>query len=143
MKTGQTVVQAKRFGVFSCQKTDTLCAVAERMVAEDISAVVVVDEAGFLAGIITRTDLLRAAVRFDEWESLPVTDYMVSEVVTVPTSAKLTQVAALLLERHIHRVVVVEAEGERMRPLSVISAGDLIYHLVKNAPAEAKGKLIS
>jgi CBS domain-containing protein len=38
-----TVLQAKRFGVFTCSNNDTLLEVAQRMVEEDISALVVVD----------------------------------------------------------------------------------------------------
>jgi len=132
MRTDQTVIQAKRFGVFSCRKDKSLLDAAQRMVEEDISALVVVDIDGFLAGIITRTDLLRAFVRFEDWEKQSVESFMNTEVVTVSPQAHLDRVAELLLEKQIHRVVVARNEDGKLRPISVVSAADLVYHMVKD-----------
>ena len=131
MKDELTVLQAKRFGVFSCKKSQTLGEVVHRMVDEDISTLIVVDDEGSLAGIITRTDLLRAYIEQEDWRSQPVMSFMKRDVVAVPPSTLLSQVAKLLLNKQIHRVVVVrEEEGKRI-PLSVVSAADLIYHMAK------------
>ena len=132
MRTDQTVIQAKRFGVFSCRKDKSLLDAAQRMGEEDISALVVVDIDGFLAGIITRTDLLRAFVRFEDWEKQSVESFMNTEVVTVSPQAHLDRVAELLLEKQIHRVVVARNEDGKLRPISVVSAADLVYHMVKD-----------
>ena len=40
-------------------------------------------------------------------------------------------VANLLLEHHIHRVVVVRDENGKHKPVAVVSDTDLIYHMVK------------
>lgn len=132
MNLNQMVMQAKRLEVWTCTRDASLREVAGRMVSEDISSLVVVDEDEYLAGIITRTDLLRA--RLDaglDWKDLLVEAYMSQDVITVPSTATLVEVSHLLLDRHIHRVVVVRSEGERLRPLSVISSADLLYHMVK------------
>jgi len=50
----QTVLEAKRIGVFSCKIGTTLGDAARYMVSEDVSALVVTDEEGCLAGIISR-----------------------------------------------------------------------------------------
>lgn len=132
MRTDQTVLQAKRFGVYSCNKSKTLCDAARRMVEEDISALVIVDDAGGLTGIITRTDLLRAFVSAEDWDKQPIEKFMNPDVVTVSPQTTLLEVADLLLDRQIHRVVVVRDEEGKKRPISVVSAADLVYHMVKD-----------
>ena len=127
-----TVLQAKRFGVFTCSNNDTLLKVAQRMVEEDISALVVIDENGFLNGIITRTDLLKAFVSLEDWEKHKVSGLMNPEVITVTPQTNLMRVAEILLEQQIHRVVTVREEGGKKRPISVVSAADIVYHMAKN-----------
>jgi len=128
----QTVLEAKRIGVFSCKIGTTLGDAARYMVSEDVSALVVTDEEGCLAGIITRTDLLRALLASSAWEVHTIDEYMIVDVVTVSPQTRLSQVAELLLQKHIHRVVVVRDDDGKRSPISVVSAGDLVYHMVKN-----------
>jgi CBS domain-containing protein len=125
------VLQAKRYGVFTCQPDTSLLEAARRMVAEDISALVVVDAEGCLAGIFTRTDLLRAYRAAAALETAGVGDHMSRDVITVSPDDSLDRVADMLTSRHIHRVVVVRPEQGRQRPIAVISDADLVYHLVK------------
>lgn len=132
MPMKQSVFQAKRLEVWTCTRDATLGEVAQRMVDEDISCLVVVDEEEYLNGIITRTDLLRALICCDDWETHPVEEYMAQDVVTVQSTASLQEVAQILLEKQIHRVVVVRPEEDRLRPMSVVSSADLVYHMVKS-----------
>lgn len=129
MKKDQTVLQAKRFEVHTCHQHDRLLLAARRMVEEGISTLVVVDNAGWLAGIITRTDLLRALCEHEDWKKQPVEAYMNRQVVTAQPHTPLREVAQYLLDHQIHRVVIVNSEQGRQRPLAVISAADLIYHM--------------
>jgi CBS domain-containing protein len=101
------------------------------MTGEDVSALVVVDAEGFLAGILSRTDLIRAWEKGDSWADRTVSEYMSSQVVTVGLNTTLTEVCDLLLNERIHRVVVVRQEGDRLRPVGVVSAADVVYHMVK------------
>lgn len=126
-----TVIQSKRLDVYSCTVTTPLLSAAQQMCEEDISALVVIDEGGYLAGIITRVDLLRARYASEQWTKQLVQDWMNRQVVTVNPKDRLSQVARLLLDKQIHRVVAVHEEGEKKRPVAVISAADLIYHMVK------------
>ncbi len=125
-----TVQEAKRFGVYSCRTSDTLRAAARKMTEEDISSLVIVDEDGYLQGILTRTDLLRARCSCDDWADYLVGDWMSEEVVTVRPKDHLTTVATILHDKHKHRVVAVREEEEgRLRPLAVISDADVVYHM--------------
>lgn len=130
-----TVLQAKRYGVFTCRATDALGAAAVSMFRRDVSGLVVVDEAGLLEGIVTRTDLLRAAALEAEWAEQPVGSAMTVDVVTVGVQEELGVVLELLLQEHIHRVVAVEREGERLRPVALLSSADLVYHLAQEVLA--------
>lgn len=125
----QTVIQAKRLGVFDCQEATLLGEAVRKMVAEDVSALVVVDQEGSLAGIVTRFDMLRALVEHEDWSDRPVADYMAREVVTVGQNTTLLEVADILLQRHIHRVVVARNEDGKQVPVAVVSAADLVYHM--------------
>lgn len=126
-----TVIQAKRLGVMTCTPDTTLLDAAQHMASEDVSALVVVDGEGYLAGVLTRTDLLRAWDKGGPWAELPVEQFMSKQVVTVGLSSTLDEVVDLLLNERIHRVVVVRHEGDRMRPIAVVSAADIVYHMVK------------
>jgi signal-transduction protein with cAMP-binding, CBS, and nucleotidyltransferase domain len=124
-----TALKAKRYGVYTCQPQTTLREATRIMVAEDISALVVVDDDGCLEGIITRVDLMRVRYHQEDWNDKPVGSAMSSEVVTVSQQDTLEKVMALLLERHIHRVVVVRQEKTGLFPVSVLSAADILYHM--------------
>ena len=132
MKHGRTVLEAKRFGCHSCTSDTPLLNAVTKMVEHDISCLVVTGPEGCLTGIITRSDVLRGYMASDEWQRLPVGDYMTREVVTVTPQDLLSTVANLLLDHHIHRVVVVRDENGKPKPLAVVSDTDLIYHMVRD-----------
>jgi len=123
----RTVLQAKRLGIVSCKRQDALGDIAKRMADDDISALVVVNLAGDLAGIISRSDLLRAYMENqDGWRALPVEDYMTRDVVTVSPNDRLLDAARLMLGSHIHRVAVVRETEAGSIPIAVISDSDLV-----------------
>ena len=57
---------------------------------------------------------------------------MTDSVITVFPEDLLSTVAQLLLDHHIHRVVVVREEQGRPKPVAVVSSSDLIYHMMKD-----------
>jgi CBS domain-containing protein len=129
MKQGHTVLEAKRLEISVCPPTLTLLQAARRLMEEQISCLVVVDPDGYLIGVITGIDLLRAHLDHDDWARLSVGDHMSREVFTVAPDDQLRTVADLLLQKHIHRVIVVREEDGRRKPIGVVSAGDLVYHM--------------
>ncbi|MGL4647913.1 MAG: CBS domain-containing protein [Caldilineaceae bacterium] len=128
-----TVLKAKRFGIYSCYAGDTLKTATRLMNARNISALVVVDAEGFLDGVITRTDLVRACYETTAWADALVEEYMTPDPVTVNLDETLQTVMELLLERHIHRVVAVSREPSGVRPVAVLSAADIVYHMANEA----------
>jgi CBS domain-containing protein len=79
--------------------------------------------------LITRTDLVRAAYESRDWMHRTAADYMVRNVVTVRLEDKLERVMELLIKHHVHRVVAVEPENGKLRPVAVLSAADVVYHM--------------
>lgn len=126
------VLRAKRFGIYSCHAGDTLKTAARVMNARNISALVVVDPEGLLEGVITRTDLVRACYVNDEWEYALVDEYMNPKAVTVELNEPLSTVMELLIDRHIHRVIAVTPETGGLRPVAVLSAADIVYHMAQD-----------
>lgn len=133
MNLNRTALEAKRLGVFTCEQCHNLGEAARTMADEDISALVITDREGYLRGILSRTDLLRAAVASEDWQAQPVDQFMSQDVVTVPPTTTLRDVAEILLDHRIHRVVVARQEQGRLRPVSVISAADIVYHMAKES----------
>jgi CBS domain-containing protein len=129
MTPSPTVLESKRFEVYTCKQSTPLHEACRQIAAEDISCLVVTDDTGYLAGILTRADLLRAHLEHVDWLEYPVATYMNQEVITVTPETHLTDVARLLVAHHIHRVVIVREENGRALPLGVISDSDLIYHM--------------
>jgi CBS domain-containing protein len=129
----RTVLEAKRYGCYCCKASSSLLEAARKMVQEDISALGVRDEDEYLVGIITRTDLLKAHLAYEDWAEQPVEEFMSTDLVTVTPGTTLREVAKLMVEHHIHRVVAVQEEAGKLRPISVISDSDLVYHLVREA----------
>jgi len=126
-----SVLAAKHLGVIACPSNATLFDAARMMDEEDISSIILVDDQGYLRGILTRSDILRAALeRPDGWERCSCPEWMTRDVVTVSPTSSLEDAARLLQQKHIHRVVVTENDGKGEVPLAVLSARDIVYHLV-------------
>jgi CBS domain-containing protein len=128
-----SVLKAKRFGIYSCYASDTLKTAARIMNSRNISALVVVEEQGYLVGVITRTDLVRACFETDGWADALVEEYMTPDPVTVNLDEPLLTVMELLIDRHIHRVIAVSREESGVRPVAVLSAADIVYHMAQEA----------
>lgn len=129
----ETVQAWMHRGVITCRPDTPVEEVAKTMDAEDISALVVVDEEGTLVGLISRTDLVNG--RFVQpywkyWRGMVAGHLMSRPVISVAPTARIGEAARLLQEKHIHRLVVVEQEGDRERPVGILSVTDLAKHAV-------------
>jgi CBS domain-containing protein len=110
----------------------------------NVTGAPVIDGLGVCVGVISATDFVHLAdaerrhvsrVKSDcvcsEWqvvevENLPndeVRDYMTPDPVTVRPSIRLTELARKMLDAHIHRLIVVDAQG---RPVGVVSSTDVL-----------------
>jgi CBS domain-containing protein len=92
---------------------------------------------GAVVGVISQTDLLNA--RSSEliganWDRVKVRHLMSRPAVTVHLATTVTRAARLMLDEHIHRVVVVDDEGA---PVGVLTTSDLLRLLLPEEDAHA------
>lgn len=104
----------------------------------------VVDAAGSLVGVLSRTDLVRARSTqylWANWPSLAVRHLMTSPAVTVRPSTPMVLAAARMERHHIHRLVVVADDDETL-PIGILSTTDLVHSIaadLRDAAPESPG----
>lgn len=124
---------------------------AELLVAEGISGAPVLDEQGYLVGVVSLVDVARAAATpltagggylqepegapihecLDEAaqaqiDALTVADVMTPDPYTVGEDARVSEIAALMVRYHLHRVLVVQDR----ELVGIISTTDLLGLLI-------------
>jgi signal-transduction protein with cAMP-binding, CBS, and nucleotidyltransferase domain len=122
-------------GVLTCQRETPIQDVARQMAEQDVSALVVTNAEGGMVGIISRTDLVNARLYeqyWKHWRGLTAGHIMVTDVVSVRPSDTVEDASKMMMERKIHRVVVVEDGPGGQQPLGVLSVTDLVRDLAKD-----------
>ena len=129
---------------------------AHRLINARISGAPVVDAEGRCTGVLSATDFVRraecearpagGACSFDhepysEWEVIDLEAVPVDEVhatmthdpVTVAPGVSISKLARMMLDAHIHRVIVVDADN---RPVGVVSSTDVLAAVARtDSPA--------
>jgi signal-transduction protein with cAMP-binding, CBS, and nucleotidyltransferase domain len=114
--------------VFVIGPMDPLTEAARRMRANDISAMMVLDEAKFV-GIITERDLTRAILAEDQPSSAIVADYMTDHSVMIGPRTGVREAAAEMLELDVRHLPV----GEAGDVTGMVSLRDLLSVVVECA----------
>jgi CBS domain-containing protein len=84
-------------------------------------------ERGHLVGVLSQTDLLTAheiEMIASNWDRLRVRHLMTRPAVTIEETATLAQAARIMVDRHIHRLVVLG--NDAMTPIGVLTTTDLL-----------------
>jgi signal-transduction protein with cAMP-binding, CBS, and nucleotidyltransferase domain len=116
-------------GVITCRRETPIQDVAKQMTEQDISALVVVESNGALAGIISRTDLVNARLYeqyWKHWRGLTAGHIMTGDVVTIGPNETVAAASKRMMERRIHRIVVVEEIEGVTKPAGVLSITDIV-----------------
>jgi CBS domain-containing protein len=135
MKGGNTmekkyVQDVMHHGIIACPIETSVADALALMQSNRIHALALVDGPGYLAGIVSQTDLLRAwkqGSSFDEVINGPVSAIMTRSVVTCMPGMELERAVKLLNSHRIHRLIVVEERNDgRFWPIGVLSMTDLV-----------------
>ncbi len=137
----RTVAEIMHHGVLTCIRDTPIQDVARQMSELDVSALVVVNEDGVMVGLISRTDLVNARLYeqyWKHWRGLTAGHIMITDVVSVRPQDPLTHASKLMMERKIHRVVVVEEVEKGLKPTGVLSVTDLVRDIAHDDEDEAE-----
>jgi CBS domain-containing protein len=129
---GELVREWMHQGVITCHPDTSIEEVARTMDAKDISALVVVDDAGDAVGVISRTDLVNA--RFIQpylkhWVGMTAEHLMTKGVINISPEATVEEAARKMNEKKIHRLVITEEQSGHVRPIGILSVTDLAKHV--------------
>jgi len=105
---------------------------AELMDFYRVSGLPVVDWNGFLVGVVSQTDLLHARTTealWHAWPGLTGRHLMTRPAVTVRSSATVEEAAETMERLRIHRLVVVDPNGETA--IGVLSVSDLVRSMAE------------
>jgi CBS domain-containing protein len=129
-----TVLADKGSAVATVASDATLAEAAAQLAAQRIGALVVVDSAGGVSGIVSERDLVQClAARGESALGESVAAAMTSDVVTVTRDAPVLSALSIMTERRIRHLPVVE--GGRLA--GIVSIGDLVKHRLARIEAEA------
>jgi len=108
----------------TCASNAPVQEVARRLYLAQATAIVVVDAVGELAGVISRTDLARVFV--SRQFSLTAEDIMTANVVTIVPDIPVEAAVQLMLDKHIHQLVIQHARPATARPVGMLSTNDIV-----------------
>jgi crotonyl-CoA carboxylase/reductase len=120
-------------GVISCPAETSVEEAMRIMNERRIHAIVVVDGPGYLAGIVSQTDLMSAWQDGSHYQQVmrgPVSEIMTKSVVSCMPEMELDRAIKLLNRNQIHRLVVVEERNDgRFWPVGILSMTDIVRYL--------------
>jgi len=125
---GHTVSEVMHQGVITCNVEQPLPEVVRVMKDHDISAMVVTGADENMVGLLSTTDLTRAALSPVERMDLPALKpkhLMTTDVVVTWPDEPLKDAVQKMLTQQVHRLVVTEKEGDHKHPIGILSMTDL------------------
>lgn len=115
-------------GVIICWADEQLIDVALRLCEYDINALFVLDDSGRAVGVISQTDLARAYVEGD-WKKRTADKIMATDVVTITGDILLDVAIRVMLDKKIHRLLIVQGGRTPNRPVGVLSLSDIVTEM--------------
>ena len=128
-----TVGDVMHKGVIACDAGASVREAITQLDEHRIHALVVTDGPGYMTGLVSQTDVMRAWRQggdYDKVMNQPVSNIMTKSVITCMPHATLERAAHMLTEHKIHRLVVVEEHNDgRIWPIGILSMTDIVREL--------------
>ena len=120
-------------GVITCWADEPLIDVTQRMQEYAINAIFVLDQSGRAEGIISQTDLARLYVKHGDWQHRTADEIMTAEIVTISGDIPLEAAIQIMLDKRIHRLLIVQGGLTPNRPVGVLSLSDVIREMSRTS----------
>jgi CBS domain-containing protein len=121
--------------VFTASPNDSVAAVAALLQARKVGAMVVLNEARDVAGIVSERDIVRiVAEKGGDGLSLPISDCMTREVIFAEPQETVDSLLTRMTDRRIRHLPVCR-DG---RLIGIVSIGDLVKSKIAETVAEAE-----
>jgi CBS domain-containing protein len=125
----ETIADVMSDAILVCRDKTPLTSAARTMTQAGWRSVLVVDTRGKPKGVVSGKDLL-PFVESGVDEKLTVSDIM-HPTLTIDIHAPLRDAANLMIQKHYHRLVVVDKEDPEAFPLGIISSFDIVAEMAK------------
>ncbi len=121
--------------VFTASPTDSVAAVAALLQARKVGAMVVLDEAQDVAGIVSERDIVRVVAELGaEGLSQPISHCMTRDVVFAAPNETVDELMGRMTDRRIRHLPVCR-DGKLV---GIVSIGDLVKRKIEESVAEAE-----
>ena len=117
------ILATKSAKIITIKDEDSIRDALARLAEYHIGALVVVDSAGELCGILSERDIVRRAVVQEDLFALPVREVMTHDVVVGVPQDEMMSVAHIMTERRMRHLPIVD---EDRRLIGMISIGDVL-----------------
>jgi CBS domain-containing protein len=117
-------------GVITCWADEPLIDVARRLHEYAINAIFVLEESGRAEGVISQTDLAKAHVR-GNWQHRTAEEIMVTDIATIAGDIPLDAAVQIMLDKRIHRLLIVQGGLRPNRPVGVLSLSDVVREMTR------------
>ncbi len=118
----KNILATKGTNVITIRPEQSLKEAVATLTKHNIGALVVVDAAGRLAGIISERDIIRAAARRDDVFTQPVSEVMTRSVITAVPNDDLRSVLQTMTNKRFRHLPIVEHD----KLLGIVSIGDVV-----------------
>ena len=126
----KTVRDVMHAGVVACDQHTNLRDALRMMSDNTIRSIVVTDEGCALCGILSQTDLVNASLTHpDTWSAMKVSELMTRKVLTVQPDTPLSDATKVLIENHVHRIIVVDP-ADPCAAVGVLAMSDIVRNLM-------------
>jgi CBS domain-containing protein len=132
----QTVADVMSDAILVCRDKTPLVSAARTMTQAGWRSVLVVDARGEPRGVVSGKDLL-PFVQNGIDETLTVRDIM-HQALTIDIRASLREAADLMIQKHYHRLVVIDQDDPQAFPLGIISSFDIVAEMARPGSAWQK-----
>jgi CBS domain-containing protein len=130
-----TILQTKGTTVHTLRKTGTLADAVALLNAHNIGAVVIAEDDGKIAGILSERDIVRQLGRNPTGAlALPIADCMTKSVVTAERLTTIDDVMEMMTQRRIRHMPI----AEHGKLVGIISIGDVVKLKIAEVEHEAE-----